>query len=52
MTQPKIIEARCNKCAYAAHIGNKLYCSKEGLKRVFPYNFCEKFDRKDILKES
>ena len=50
MNKPRIIEARCNKCAYVVRMGNKLYCSKEGLKRVFPYNFCEKFDRQDIMK--
>jgi len=50
MIQPKIIEARCNKCAYVTRIGNKLYCAKEGLRRVFPFNFCEKFDRRDNIK--
>ena len=43
----KMIEARCKNCRLVVRSGNKLYCSKDALRRTFPYNYCLSFERPD-----
>ena len=44
MSRPKpTVEVRCKNCALMIKNGNKMYCAKDAMRRVFPYNMCLDF---------